>query len=85
MLVGILGSVAELERSVIRQRTRDALPANKASGARLGRPVPAEALPARARLRELLHDRLPLGVIATTLNDEGYTTPTGLQWTWRHV
>ena len=85
MLVGILGSVAEWERSVIRQRTRDALAAKKASGARLGRPVSAEAAPARARLRELLHERLPLATVAATLNDEGYTTPTGLRWTWRHV
>jgi DNA invertase Pin-like site-specific DNA recombinase len=85
MLVGILGSVAEWERSVIRQRTRDALAAKKAQGARLGRPVSAEAMPARARLRELLHDRLPLAAIADALNAEGYTTATGLQWTWRHV
>lgn len=85
MLVGILGSVAEWERATIRQRTRDALAAKKAAGARLGRPVSPDALPARARLRELLHDRLPLGTIAATLNDEGFTTPTGLPWTWRHV
>lgn len=43
----------------------------------------AEAQPARGRPRELLHDHLPLGTIATTLKAEGYTTPTGLQWTWR--
>jgi DNA invertase Pin-like site-specific DNA recombinase len=85
MLVGILGSVAEWERSVIRQRTRDALAAKKAGGARLGRPVSVEAQPARARLRELLHERLPLSTVAAYLNDEGYTTPTGLRWTWRHV
>jgi DNA invertase Pin-like site-specific DNA recombinase len=85
MLVGILGSVAEWERATIRQRTRDALAAKKAGGARLGRPVSAESAPARNRLRELLHDRLPLGTIAATLNAEGYTTPTGLRWTWRHV
>jgi DNA invertase Pin-like site-specific DNA recombinase len=85
MLVGILGSVAEWERSVIRQRTRDALAAKKASGARLGRPVSAEAQPVRARLRELLHERLPLATVAATLNAEGYRTVTGLPWTWRHV
>ena len=85
MLVGILGSVAEWERATIRQRTRDALAAKKAAGARLGRPVAAEAQPARTRLRELLHDRLTFAAIATTLNAEGYTTATGLAWTWRHV
>lgn len=85
MLVGILGSVAEWERATIRQRTRDALAAKKAAGARLGRPVSPESAPARARLRELLHDGLTLAAAADTLNAEGYTTPTGLAWTWRHV
>lgn len=85
MLVGILGSVAEWERATIRQRTRDALAAKKARGVRLGRPVSASSAPARARLRELLHDGLPLGTIAATLNDEGFSTATGLKWTWRHV
>ena len=37
---------------------RDAVTTKKAAGARLGRPV-AQSLRARARLRELLHDRLP--------------------------
>lgn len=85
MLVGILGSVAEWERATIRQRTRDALAAKKANGARLGRPVSAESQPARARLRELLHERHTFAAIAATLNAEGHTTPTGLAWTWRHV
>jgi DNA invertase Pin-like site-specific DNA recombinase len=85
MSVGILGSVAEWERATIRQRTRDALAAKKAAGARLGRPVSAGAQPARARLRELLHHRQPLATVAATLNAEGYSTPTGLAWTWRHV
>ena len=68
MLVGILGSVAEWERATIRQRTRDALAAKKAQGARLGRPVSAEAQPSPCRLRELLHDQLPLATVAATLN-----------------
>ncbi len=85
MLVGILGSVAEWERATIRQRTRDALAAKKATGARLGRPVSVESEPARARLRELLHERKTFAAIATTLNDEGFTTPTGLAWSWRAV
>lgn len=85
MLVQILGSVAQWERSIIGQRTRDALQAKKARGDRLGRPVAPRTGPARARLRELLHERLPLAAIAATLNDEGHTTATGLPWTWRHV
>lgn len=85
MLVGILGSVAEWERSVIRQRTRDALQAKKAQGVRLGRPIADHSQPARARLRELLCDGLRLVDIADALNAEGFTTATGLPWTWRHV
>lgn len=46
---------------------RDAVTAKKAADARLGRPV-AQSLRARARLRELLHDRLPLAAIAEALN-----------------
>ena len=85
MLVGILGSVAEWERATISQRTKDALAAKKAAGARLGGPISPASQPARARLRELLHERLTFAKIADTLNAEGYTTPTGLAWTWRHV
>lgn len=81
----MFAAFAEWERERIRERTRDALAAKKAAGARLGRPVSAESEPARNRLRELLHERLPLGTIAASLNAEGHTTPTGLQWTWRHV
>ncbi|MCU1367206.1 MAG: hypothetical protein JWL72_4434 [Ilumatobacteraceae bacterium] len=44
-----------------------------------------ETQPARARLRELLHNRLTFAAIATTLNAEGFTTATGLAWGWRHV
>lgn len=85
MFVGVLGSVAEFERSRIRERTREALAAKKAQGKRLGRPITRHSQASRARLRELLHDGLKLGEIAQQLNDEGYTTPTGLQWTWKHV
>ncbi len=85
MVAELLMSVAQWERSRISERTRDALAAKKARGVRLGRPVSTDSQPARARLRELLHDRLPLATIAAKLNDEGFTTPTGLRWTWRHV
>ena len=67
------------------ERVRQGLAAKKAQGARLGRPVSRQSLAARARLRELLADGLKLGEVAQQLNDEGYLTPTGLQWTWKHV
>jgi hypothetical protein len=73
------------ERQDIRELTRIGLARRKAAGERLGRPVSAEAQPARLRLRELLHERLTFNAIATILNDEGYTTPRGRAWTWRHV
>ena len=85
MVAEMMMSVAQWERSRISDRTREALAAKKASGARLGRPVSAQSQPARARLRELLHGRQPLASVAATLNTEGYTTATGLPWTWRHV
>ncbi len=86
MYVGMLGSVAEFTRARISENTRDALAAKKAQGKRLGRPVTVQSHAARARLRELLEEGgLTLAAIAQQLNDEGYTTPTGLQWTWRHV
>ena len=72
-------------RQNLSELTRLGLAAKKANGARLGRPVSEASRPARARLRELLHERLTFAAIATTLNAEGYTTPTGLAWTWRHV
>lgn len=79
LVASVLASVAEWERRVIGERTRAALAARKAAGARLGRPV---ALPAatRSRVAELRSEGLSLPRIAATLTDEGIPTARGGKW-----
>lgn len=69
----VLAGVAELEREQLRQRTRDALAAKKAQGARMGRPASEATRIAGQRalaLRET--DGLSWQKIADTLDSEGY-------------
>lgn len=76
----VMAGVAELERDLISQRTRDALAAKKARGARLGRPVvrdPAE----RARVSELRADGHSVAAVAGLLNAEGRRQGNGAPWT----
>ena len=79
LVANVLGSVAEWERGIIRERTRDALQARKAAGVRLGRPV---VLPqgARERVAELHEQGLSLRGVAAQLTAEGVPTATGGQW-----
>ena len=72
----VMGAAATLERDLIAARTRDALAARKAQGARLGRPV---ALPQGVRDR-IARDRdagLSLRAIAQRLNEQGIPTAQG--------
>lgn len=89
-VANIMCSVAQLERELIRQRTRDALAAAKARGVHVGRPgnVPDDVV------RRLHADRgrgLTLAAIADRLNAEGVPTASGdvgARWygaTVRHV
>ena len=78
-MVQISGVFAELERAMIRQRTRDALAALKASGRRLGRPV--ELAPAvRARIADEHARGDSLRAIADRLTTEQVPTARGGRW-----
>jgi DNA invertase Pin-like site-specific DNA recombinase len=84
MVAEIMVAVGQWERDVIRQRTKDALAAKKAAGARLGRPIQTDSA-VRQRIRDLRHSGLSLQAIADTLNAEGIQTVTGCAWTWHNV
>jgi DNA invertase Pin-like site-specific DNA recombinase len=79
LMANISASVAEWERRIISQRTKDALAIKKAAGVKLGKPrqVPSELAD---RIRYERAAGRTLQAIAKSLNDEGITTPTGRQW-----
>ena len=80
MLAHVIASVAQYERRLIGQRTRDALAVRKAAGSRLGRPRRLD--PATADLvRELRGNGSTLQSVADQLNAQGKTTATGRTWT----
>jgi DNA invertase Pin-like site-specific DNA recombinase len=74
-----LAAVAQLERDLIAQRTRDALAELKRQGVRLGRPV---AIPEdiRQRVAELRTAGLSQRAVADQLNAEGVPTARGGRW-----
>lgn len=76
----MLAGMATFERRLIAQRTRDALQAKRARGARLGRPV---TLPTatRSRVVELRDGGLSIAGVAAALNAEGVTQGNGAEWT----
>jgi DNA invertase Pin-like site-specific DNA recombinase len=87
-MLHIYAALAEKERRVISARTKAALAAAKARGARLGNPELAAANRAAAVARaEALRPVLTelrgrtLRAIATELNARGIATPTGAPWT----
>jgi DNA invertase Pin-like site-specific DNA recombinase len=76
MMANVLATFAQFERRLIGQRTRDALAAKKAAGARLGRPV---TLPQEIRQR-IVAERLEgrsWPRIAANLNNDGVPTARG--------
>lgn len=75
-MVSMIAVFAQLERRLIRERTKDALAVRKAEGVRLGRPCrtpPAVA----ARIRRLRGKGKGLSAIAGVLNDDGVATALG--------
>jgi DNA invertase Pin-like site-specific DNA recombinase len=74
-----LAAVAQLERDLIAQRTRDALAELKRNGARLGAPVriPDDV---RQRIARLVSDGLSQRAVAALLNAEGVPTTRGGRW-----
>jgi DNA invertase Pin-like site-specific DNA recombinase len=75
----VIAAAAELERALIRERTRDALHAARERGVQLGRPreVPPAVV---ARIRELRSSGLSLAGIARRLDDEELSSPRGGKW-----
>ena len=76
LVANVMASVAQWERKVIGQRTKDALAVKRSEGVRLGRPV---SLPEAIRER-ILADRLDgrsYRAIAEALNAEGVPTAQG--------
>ena len=92
LLVSILGSLAEMERNLISERTKDGLARTRAGGTVLGRPVGAKTAAAKRKLTglapqiELLRDAgiskqetaLMLGVNRMTLN--AFIDEQGIDW-----
>ena len=71
-----LAAVAQLERDLIAQRTRDALDAARRNGKRLGRPVEIDQ-DIRRRIASEFQDGASLTGIARTLTREGIPTARG--------
>ena len=75
-----LAAVAQLERDLIAQRTRDALDVARQNGTRLGRPVEIDE-DVRRRIAREFHNGASLSEIARTLTHEGVPTARGgKQW-----
>jgi DNA invertase Pin-like site-specific DNA recombinase len=79
LVASVMASVAEWERSVIGQRTKDALAAAKARGVLCGRrsQVPRDVQETMLQLRE---DGATLQAIADELNAADVLTVTGVPW-----
>ena len=79
MTAAVLAAVAQYERRLIGSRTREAMAAAKARGARFGRPV--EHSPATRRLViEMRESGATLQQIADRLAGDGVATPRGGRW-----
>lgn len=76
----IMSSVAQLERELIGQRTREALAVKKANGVKLGRPVRTTP-DVRQFVTEARAEGFTLSAIANTLTNKGVpTAQNGKRW-----
>jgi DNA invertase Pin-like site-specific DNA recombinase len=76
LIAGIMASIAQWERRIIGVRTKEALAARRASGAKLGRPVRVTSDVA-ARIARRRVEGITLQGIADELIREGVPTPSG--------
>ncbi len=79
MVATVVSAMAQLERRLIGQRTKDALAIRRAQGVRLGRPVEVSAIAIR-RAHELQSEGLSVAAIARRLNEEQVATPRSGRW-----
>lgn len=79
MTATVVAAMAQMERRLIGQRTKDALAVKRAEGVRLGRPreISEETV---ARISELYERGLTVAAIARRLNEENVQTPRGGRW-----
>jgi len=75
----VLASVAQFERDMISQRTKEALAVKRAAGQKLGRPSEVSES-AALRISELHSSGLSMSAIAKRLESEGFHTPRGGRW-----
>ena len=80
MIAGMFAVLAQWERRVIGQRTRDALESRRVQGVRLGRPPTHIAAQLRDQIVGLHEQGRTLRDIARLLNNAGYQSPAGGRW-----
>lgn len=76
LMATMLAAMAQWERRIISQRTKDALRVKKAAGVRLGNPVSIPDAVA-AQIVQMREDGATLKEIARELNDAGAPTTSG--------
>lgn len=76
LMAQVMGAFAQLERSLIADRTKAALAVRRSQGVQLGRPSKVSN-EARARLSELRADGLSWQMVADMMNEEGWPSGSG--------
>jgi DNA invertase Pin-like site-specific DNA recombinase len=80
LVANVMASVAQWEREVIGQRTKDALAVKRSEGVRLGRP-PVLSASVRGRIKKMRSQGRSLQAIADALNEKGIPTAhDGAKW-----